>query len=316
MANSEHGPVPDARHIDAAMHWHFRLEGARDELKHAHQQWLAEDEQHARAWQYIHKLLQPAVPDARLNADQAGLLIAQSEARLKRRRQSLQLLAAGGVAILAGGAGWHYRQSRDGWHTAAGESQTYTLPDGTLIQLNTASHARLQQHGQQASLQLLAGEVHIRTGRGGPLPVSTAFARYQPLGTDYTVRHLPDGDSLVVSEGQVRIQTVAGQQLLLSAGQMTRISAEGIARPQALDAAQLAWQQGLLLARQQRLGDFLDNLARYHDGLLHYHPDVADLRLSGVFPAYRSQQTLNMIAGVLPVKIGGLGRWWVRVQPA
>ena len=308
--------MPDARHIDAAMLWHFRLDAARDDLKLAHQQWLAEDERHARAWQYIHSLLQPCAPDSHLKAGQAGLLIAQSEARLKRRRQSLQLLTVGGIAVLAGGAGWHYRQTHDGWHTAAGESQTHALDDGTLIQLNTASHARLQQTPQGRSLQLLSGEVRVRTGRSGALPVVTTLATYQPIGTDYTVQHQPDGDRLLVSTGEVRIRHAAGGEATLRAGQMARVTAQGIDRPRVLDQNQLAWQNGLLLAQQERLGDFLDNLSRYHDGLLHYHPDVANLRLSGVFPAYNSQQTLGMIEAVLPVKIGGLGRWWVRVKPA
>lgn len=64
------------------------------------------------------------------------------------------------------------------------------------------------------------------------------------------------------------------------------------------------------------LGEFLADLSRYRPGLIHCAPEVARLRLSGVFPLFDTERILNMLPNSLPVQVRSRTRYWVSVEPA
>jgi hypothetical protein len=55
--------------------------------------------------------------------------------------------------------------------------------------------------------------------------------------------------------------------------------------------------------RRRDPGRFLADLARYRPGMIHCAPEVARLRLSGVFPLDDTQRILNMLPNSLPVQV-------------
>ena len=54
----------------------------------------------------------------------------------------------------------------------------------------------------------------------------------------------------------------------------------------------------------------------YRPGLITLAPEVAGLRLSGVFPLADTDRILQSLVQVLPVRIHVPVRYWVRIGPA
>jgi len=74
--------------------------------------------------------------------------------------------------------------------------------------------------------------------------------------------------------------------------------------------------KGQLIADNQRLSEFLAEVARYRSGIIRVDPAVADLRISGVFQLKNTDQILSSLAGTLPVRISRMTGYWVTVTPA
>ncbi|MEB3735955.1 hypothetical protein ULG90_04610 [Halopseudomonas pachastrellae] len=72
----------------------------------------------------------------------------------------------------------------------------------------------------------------------------------------------------------------------------------------------------MLVVDNIALSDFVDELARYRQGLLGCDPAIASLRLSGVFQLDQPELLLDDLTGILPVRVIRRTRWWVRVVPA
>jgi ferric-dicitrate binding protein FerR (iron transport regulator) len=85
-----------------------------------------------------------------------------------------------------------------------------------------------------------------------------------------------------------------------------------LAPPLDMDAG--AWVDGLIVTRNMRLGDFLDEVGRYRHGYLTCAADIADLRLSGVFRLENTDRLLAILPQTLPVQLRYRTRWWVTLE--
>ena len=63
-----------------------------------------------------------------------------------------------------------------------------------------------------------------------------------------------------------------------------------------------------------RLGHFIAELSRYRPGLLRCASEVAELRISGVYPLADSDAVLDALTQSLPVSINRRSRYWVTVS--
>jgi transmembrane sensor len=142
----------------------------------------------------------------------------------------------------------------------------------------------------------------------------------QALGTRFTVREWQTRTHLAVLDGAVRVQLRRDSHvapLIVNAGQRTDFSAQAFGRLNPVDSAVSAWTQGMLMADNVRLADFLAELARYRKGFVRCDPAIADLRISGAFPISDTQRTLNMLVQTYPViATGHLSGYWVTLSPA
>ncbi|HEX8544638.1 MAG TPA: hypothetical protein VF671_23360 [Pseudomonas sp.] len=67
------------------------------------------------------------------------------------------------------------------------------------------------------------------------------------------------------------------------------------------------------MANDMRLGDVIDELASYRNGHLGIDPQVANLRVMGIYPLQDTDQVLAVLEQVLPVRIERRFAWWVTV---
>lgn len=331
LPSLEGPPLPEQA-SRAAVEWLVRLQAAdaNDALRRDWAQWLAADPDHARAWRHIESfgahLRGLDAPLAR------GTLVRGGERR--GRRGALKALA---LAAFAGSGAW---LARDGlvlqwqdlnadYRTGTGQRRALTLTDGTRVDLDTRSAIALRYDDGQRLIQLLHGRILVATApdpaRAGwparPLLVDTARGRLRPLGTRFVAQHLDDADLVAVLEGAVEIlpRDAPAATRIVRAGEQShysRLAAEAPLRSdQQADAQAGAWAAGMLVARDMRLDAFIAELARYRPGRLACAPQVAALRVSGVYPLADPDRVLDMLTRTHPVEVRGMTRYWTTVTP-
>ena len=287
--------------------------------------WREADAEHARAWAHIEAFSQ-RYGQVHKGAAMQALAGAAAPASRQRRQLLLWLGVAGGAGLLAAHTGaWDQVGAlRADYRTATGERRDVMLADGSALSLNTASAVNVRFDGERRLIELLAGEILIVSGHGAgvdntaPLVVATREGLVRALGTRFSVRQ-QDGQSYVaVFESAVEIRPLdgIGASLLLPAGRSTTFTRRHAAAPHAVEAYADAWSRGQMIVDDVTLGEFLADLSRYRPGLIHCAPEVARLRLSGVFPLFDTERILNMLPNSLPVQVRSRTRYWVSVEPA
>lgn len=282
-----------------AVEWWLDLQSGdiTDSQRRAFECWRAEHTDHDRAWRHIQSVSQ--------------------------RFQTLVLL------FFAGGTAWLARD-QIAWRswsadlrTSTGEQRNVTLADGTRLILNTASAVDVRFSDTERRIVLLRGEIMVVTGHDdGPTPrpfvAQTAQGISIPLGTRFSLRQEDSTTRLDVFEGAVKVEPghAPGVSKVVHAGERTRFSATQIMSIEPTNGDSAAWTQGMLVASNMRLADFLSELGRYRDGYLRCDPSIADFRLSGTYPLSDTDRVLNTLATTLPVELEYITRYWVTVKRA
>lgn len=286
--------------------------------------WRAADPEHERAWQHaqhINAKFGLIPPDI-------GVVTLGRSVRTDRRAaiKTLMLLM---TAVPAGYVAYQVTPwgiwTAD-YRTAAGETRTIDLDDGTRVQLGTASAIDVVYTAQERLLILREGEIVVTTGRDTqhrtqtyrPFIVQAKHGRVRAIGTQFHVRQddrRPDRTYVAVLQGAVDIRPRQASHtgMILHAGQQTSFSVTDIASPEAVNAHATDWTRGMLFANSMRLADFLAELGRYRPGVLRCDPDVADLLITGVFRLDQTDRVLAALPETLPVKVTYRTRYWVTV---
>lgn len=317
---------PQQQVVKQAIHWLLRVRNNHGNARLSRQcdAWRAEHHEHELAWQRVQSLQAElshnlrAVPGA-----QVALNTLENSAQGLGRRQALKLLSG---AVLMGSAAWLakdtsvWQQWRADYATATGERRGFQLPDGTRIELNTASAVDLDYTAQQRLIKLTRGEIIVTCGGNDegaafnrPLRVQSRHGIYEPIKARFILRQDSDCTRLTVSSGSVAIRSGATSVEAL-AGQTYLIDHYQVRPAAPLDMDVGAWADGLIVTRNMRLGDFLNEVGRYRQGFVTCAPQVADLRLSGVFRLEDTDTLLAILPQTLPVQLRYRTRWWVTLE--
>ncbi|WP_338800475.1 FecR family protein [Pseudomonas sp. RSB 5.4] len=317
---------PPQQVVKQAIHWLLRLRNNHGNARLSRQceAWRAEHHEHELAWQRVQSLQAElshnlrAVPGA-----QVAFNTLENSAQGLGRRQALKLLSG---AVLMGSAAWLakdtsvWQQWRADYATATGERRGFQLPDGTRIELNTASAVDLDYTAQQRLIKLTRGEIIVTCGSNDegaafsrPLRVQSRHGTYEPANARFILRQENDCTRLSVSSGRVAIHN-GGASVEAFAGQTFLIDHHQVRPAPPLDMDAGAWVDGLIVTRNMRLGDFLNEVGRYRQGFVTCTPQVADLRLSGVFRLEDTDKLLAILPQTLPVQLRYRTRWWVTLE--
>lgn len=304
--------------------------------------WLRADPAHRAAlqrwhgdWAGLDAL--PADGIARLRrqlaADQAAEQAAEQRAAAPAspaRRHWLAGLAAmapraalATVAVSAAGGGalaWRHRQQQplfaSEFRTLRGQQQDVTLPDGSVLRLDTDTRIAVALYRERREVKLLGGQAvfQVRGDTARPFDVLAGAVRVTVVGTRFSVRHTPgisgaNGVQVAVEEGRVRVAgngTAAATAVELGAGQ--RIAADAAGRLGAIGqvaAAGIApWRDGRITFDNTPLAQVLAEFGRYGStGLLVRDPAVSALRVTGTFDPHRLENFRRVLPHVLPVAL-------------
>lgn len=293
----------------------------------AFDRWLAQDADHARAWNQVQRTGQ-RVQSLTGPVEGEALRAADAARRASTRRTLLRtvgLFTAAGVAAYTARNAPPVQSMLAEHRTRRGERRDLLLPDGTRLVLDTDSAIDLRFTAQARDVLLRAGEVFIATapdprsaeGRPSrPFSVHTRHGAVQAIGTRFAVRLSDERSMVSVDEGAVRVQPrlASADPVRLEAGQRAWFSETEVEPPTASIPGDPAWTRGLLVAERMRLRDFLAELGRYRSGVLRCDPAVQDLIVSGVYPLDDTDLALSTLAHALPLRIDSVTRYWVTVR--
>nr|WP_277398004.1 FecR domain-containing protein [Paraburkholderia sp. Tr-20389] len=254
-----------------------------------------------------------------------------ARAALTRPRSTSRRAGVKALVLLffTGGTAWVARD-QTAWRswsadlrTGTGEQRNVTLTDGTHLTLNTASAVDIRFSDTERRIVLLSGEVMIVTGHNEgpalrPFVAQTAQGRAIPLGTRFSLREESSTTRIDVFEGMVKAEPALAPDAfkVVRAGEQMRFTSTQAMPIEPFSANAAAWTQGMLVASNMRLADFLSELSRYRDGYLRCDPSIADFRLSGTYPLADTDRVLNALVSSLPVRLEYVTRYWVTVKPA
>lgn len=287
------------------------------------QRWRQASPEHERAWSRLDGVNQQfkTLPGELVHATFERAAAARRRVSRRTVLKSVALVAGVGTLSLAA-----QHPARRFWHgataahrTATGEQRLLALVDGGSVRLNTATALDLRLADQPACIDLWQGEVLVHCVR--ELAVRTAHGLVSAQGgSRFSVRQMEDGHSTQVQVLDGQVEALAqgqSQAVRVSKGEQLRFSSQEAPATDAVQPANadaLSWVDGVLVARQMRLADFVAELGRYRAGWLRCAEDAMALRLSGVFPLADPERVLAAVERTLPVRSRRLSRYWVTLQ--
>lgn len=305
---------------DQAVYWFSRerLGTLDDAARRERDAWLAANPAHARQYASVRAVWRVAdtVPQADLR-DMLGQTECNAQSsgpvRPSRRRFAMGLSAACGLLATAGVLGpWLWAPEADFIQTlttAKGERNRFVLPDGSLLELNTGTRAKVALHADRREVELLAGEIlfTVSPDAARPFTVHTGQAQVRVTGTRFNVRREGDAVALAVQEGSVAF--TAGpwwnrSTRNLTAGYVLRLApGEPLASPHQENVAAItAWQRGRLVFRDTPLSQVVAELNRYlAEPLRIDDQELAQLRVAGTLPIDEPESVLAVLPRIAPV---------------
>jgi len=316
--------VRDLEDIEAmAAAWDARLRagtGDRDRDRDAFQAWLAESPDH----QKVHDRLQGALLALRVQADLPELRALREEARsrtrnLKRRRLMIGLSSMAASLLLVMGVtlpterGAEVSAMVQGakiYRTALNERTRVILADGSEVTLDSDTRIAAHFKAARREITLLSGRALFRVEKdpSRPFVVTAGDRTVTALGTVFDVA-LDDGDlSVTLAEGRVAVQSTRpgrgpvrimkpNQQLVGSTGNAAMVL-------QAVDTGRaLGWVDGQIFFDNETVTAAVHEMNQYSRLKIVIDPEVADMRINGMFRAGNQNGFAAALKATLPVDV-------------
>lgn len=316
-------PIEEPKSVQAqASEWLARLDGDKPTAQdlEAFKQWVNQDTAHieafeevAAAWGELNILTHLPVMLERSRQQQAP----------KPQRSFSYAMAAATLVIallISLQQGLFTTQQQSLW-TAVGEQKTITLPDNSVVQLNTGSRLRFDYSGTTRAIYLYEGEAHftVASNPDRPFEVYAGVGLVRAVGTAFSVTLLGSSDevNVMVTEGVVEIEPEIQPRLTANqsppdksaaAIKHPRIAAgkEATFNPAKVKVIQtvaqeelrrrLAWQEGLLIFSGEPLQEVIAEVSRYTDTRIVIKSDQAkQLRIGGQFQIGDTRAIFNAL---------------------
>lgn len=306
---------------EEAMQWLLELQEPQvsEQTRARWMLWRQADPLHEKAWQRAQAF---SMRMSALRSPGQKALASATLSPMLSRRSTLKSLA---VLLAAGGVAWGAKDTAlvqdwsSDFSSAVGERRTLQLAEHVTVQLNTDSAIDVHFDPQTRLIRLRRGEiiVDVASGDERPLWVQTAEGRIQALGTRFAIRQRNGFTQASAVQGGLGVFPLAPSTALapLPHGEIISFDRQRQLARRAQDAGELAWSQGMIVARGQRLADFLADLARYRPGHLGCDPRIAELRISGTFPLDDTDKVLAALGETFALDVHRITRYWVTLKP-
>lgn len=205
-------------------------------------------------------------------------------AKVRAPRRTWLFASAAAIAVVAAAVSWFMAHRVPGtlFVTAVGDRASVALPDGSTLELNSSSVARIDYSERARVIRLERGEAYFKVMHDTTRPfwVVSGGSWVRAVGTAFDVYLRSDGVRVTVSEGTVKVGSgelsgssapsdaalakapvsvvTAGQEVDMhgSAGAVHTLRAADIWRAG-------AWRSGSVYFEKQPLGEIVEELGRY-----------------------------------------------------
>jgi len=200
--------------------------------------------------------------------------------------------------------------------TAVGERLTVTLPDNSVVTLDTDSKIRLVYSNLERGVELLKGQALFEVAHEKRLPfqVYAAGQRITAVGTSFNVRL--DGATVKVAllEGVIRVRRVPlsgaptngpARELVMRPGEAAELQPMETTTVRSTDVDQIAsWRSGELVFNETRLADAVAEINRYTaHPIVIANSQIGDFRITGVFRSSDPERFSEAMSQILPVDV-------------
>ena len=205
--------------------------------------------------------------------------------------------------------------------TAAGETRTTTLPDGSTMQLGTNSAVNLRFQGRERHVDLARGEAFfdVAHDESRPFLIDAGTGHVRVLGTAFSVRRDGDAVTVTVTRGRVEVNGGAIDAVQLTADQQVRFSPRERGEVAKVETDQvLSWRRGQLQFENQSLRAVLEEVGRYDPRVWFIDDSAATrTRMNAVVSADKIDSWLDALAQSMPISVTRVGPVvWVRESAA
>jgi transmembrane sensor len=258
-----------------------------------------------QGWQRLDRLAAlraPAPPDA------------SPRARLEWR--PVLLAAACAVVVVLGGviASRAYLPVEKSYVTEVGGRAVVPLPDGSKVELNTATRLRAAVRDKTREVWLDRGEAYFEVAhdKSRPFVVHAGTKTVTVLGTKFSVRREGDSVEIAVVEGRVRVADsrptrspapapdLTRGEIVIAQGQSTLVAEKSVDRV----ASELGWRQGVIYFDQSTLGEAAREFNRYNrKQVVVDDAELARMRIGGNFEATNVDAFLRLLQQAYGLKI-------------
>lgn len=262
---------PSARLRREAQAWVVRLASGQASVAdgEAFRRWCAQSAEHARAFKETRGAWQQLAPVARQAAARQADKARRARAALPARRAFLGGAVAAATAYLA------FKPPLGLWpavdeltadvRSGTGEQRHVALAGDATVQLNTQTRINLSRSGGAEQIDLLAGEVELKTA-GQPVSLTAGAGRVTATAGCVNVRYTDGLVRVTCLEGSARV-AIRHDTLDLVAAQQVVLGAGGASAPKRVDAEQVtAWRRGVLEFNNVPLAQVVDEINRYRPG--------------------------------------------------
>ena len=341
--------LPDREAIDlAAAEWLMRFEGGEitaADLQAFHA-WRMESDHHREAFEAAARLWGALDRLEELNdyaaAEKATRNASHRSADRPHRRAAIAaaaslVLIAGAGALLYGTA-YTERDHVARHSTIVGEQKTVSLPDGSVIELNTNSRVEVTLGRDARRIRLLSGEAYFNVAHDPARPFSVHARNHvvTAVGTTFTVRLRERLVDVVVAEGRVKLARdedevlspdsaerprqapFHGPPLELTAGQTAQLDKQierlDFINPETLNR-RLSWRNGMLAFAGEPLSDVVADIARYTNITIEIEDAALRvLPVSGYFKAGEVEAMLDALELMGGVEVERVNAGLVRLK--
>lgn len=303
-SNREHGPDDDADVDRQAAEWFALLldDGATPTDRAKFRSWLERNPAHVTAYAELERLWlgASALPEVARPSSQT-------------RRKILKSGGALAVLTIAGaGSAIYLRSSGADYQTEIGETARFTLPDGSIAELSTASAISLNFTAGQRQVILQQGEAFFTVAPdvSRPFVVHCGQLRSIALGTQFSVGMHDDGITVGVVEHTVRVSSPTQEQDVQE-GQSVLFANGKLSVPARTDVGtQVSWRDGKLVFISTPFEDVVAKLSRWRRGkMIVMDKTLARRPVSIIVDVRRAGLILENLEHGLPIRIARYSPW-------
>ncbi len=195
------------------------------------------------------------------------------------------------------------------YRTGKGERRDIVLSKEVSLKLNTQTSIAVRTTESGSGIELISGEMAInaKLETGRPFVVKAANGQISATDAEFDARCLVGRVLVSCVDGAVLVEA-GSQNLRLRKGEQVSYAVDGLGAPSALDAEQAtAWQNGLLIIRDQPLADVVEEVNRYRPGrIVIMNSQLGRRMITGTFHLDQLDDFVGQVRGLFGASVRSL----------